>query len=493
MARNVKNFPVANAPATRPPSRRWRIWLTLAAAVVLLGAGGFASNIFSRTRAVASIIPDHPRELIAGGLLAAQIAEAERSARGWSSAMMGVAQLGRLYQVNGYLAEASQIWDGLARLEPTNPRWPYFLGGILAGYGRLEEAIPLWERTVKLAPSYTTAQVRLGEILLKARRSSEAAKLFATAVKQDPANPYARLGLARIDFDAERWSEARATLSRITTEHPDFAPAWSLLVTVDEKLGETAEAALARDRSKNSGLRMMPDPWVDALLADCYDPYRLNVAAAAAAVTTPAEAMALLRRALEVDASNATSHRLLGEELKKSGDLVQARSHFERAAELEPDADVNWNTLVAFLRASGDNPASERALSRGLLHCPDSPGLLLERISRYTEQSNFRPALALLNRLKQLHPDEAEYPVKAAILHFQLEEVPEGMAEMQRALTLKPDHPIALLALARNAVQNGDQAAARELIARIRRHLQINPQDTRMVIEEFQARFNHAP
>jgi tetratricopeptide (TPR) repeat protein len=463
--------------------------MLLLASVVLLAVAVVVWRAQQRAE-VAQDIPARPSTLATRPLLESEVAAAEKRAHGWWSGADGLAHLGRLYQANGFLAEASQVWEALSRLEPCAPRWPYLLGSILAGYGRLDDAQPLLQRVVELAPEYSPAAVRLGEVLLKRGRDGDAAKLFSATLAKDPRNSDASLGLARIDLKARRWPEARTRLTQITAADPDFTPAWALLATVEEQSGNLAAAEAARGRSMNSGLRVMADPWVDEQMEDCYDPYQLNVAAAALARRDSVGAMRLLRRSLEVDANNASSHRLLGDELKKSGDLREARRHFERAAELEPTADVNWNTLVVFLREAGDPAASEQALNRGLSYCPQAPGLLLEQIARYTQRGQFEAAIALLGRLVRLHPDEPEYHVKIALLQFKLDRIPEGMAEMRRTLELKSDHPIALLALARNAVESGDEAGAASLIRRLRQQPQIQAADLQLVLDEYRARFN---
>ena len=479
----------------QPARRARRGGLGLAA---LVGVGGlvFAAlgwRAYERSGLVARLIPARPANLAAQSILPASVEGAERSARRYWSAVAGLEQLGRIYHANGFLAEAAQVWEGLGLIEPRNPRWPYLLATILAGYGRLDVALPRLQQTVDLAPDYLPARLRLAEALLKTGRTEEAAQAFAAALAKDPVQPYALLGLVRIDFAARRWPEAREKLQRITTATPDFSPAWALLVTVHEQTGAIAAAEEARGQSTNSGLRMMPDPWIDELMADCYDVYRLNVAAAAMAKADSAGAIRLLRRALIFDPANALSHRLLGTELKKAGDTREARRAYERAAELAPEADLNWTTLVVFLKSNDELEASEAALVRGLVHCPDSPGLLLERVERLTASGRLPESLAILQRLQRLHPTEAEYGVKIALVHFRLGQIPEGLEQMQRTLALKPDHPIALLALAHFVIQSGDRSAARTLIARMRLQPQIKPDDLAVVLEDFRRQFGQNP
>lgn len=483
-----------HAATRRRNLRRWLFSAGLAALVITLSVAGWNGwRSYAVRERVIRALPAPPVALAAQPILRAKIAAAEEAARGYRSAPSGLGQLGRLYQANGFLAEASQAYEGLCRIEPQNPRWPYFLATILAGYGRLDSALPLLQRTIGLAPDYLPAKMQLAEALMKTGRSDEAAAVYQAVLASEPANAYAELGLARLAIAGQRWTEARDRLQKITGGRPDFAPAWSLLAGVKERTGDTAGLEAVRRRGLNSGLHVLPDPWLNELMLDCYDLYRLDVAAVGAAARDPAKAIRWLQRAVELDPAHAASHRLLGEQYQQKGDQPAARQHLERATELQPEEDKNWISLVDFFNTSGDAAASEQALARGLKACPQSSALLFEHGRQLVIGRRFAEAREALQESLRLNPERVEAHVGLGLAFFNLGRAPDGLTEMQAALQLDPGNPVALVTVAINAIELGDATVARTWIMRARQQSGVAAQTLLGMENKFRAKFGEEP
>jgi Flp pilus assembly protein TadD len=224
-----------------------------------------------------------------------------------------LAEFTRVCHANGELSSAIAGYTTLLKMEPAEPRWPYRLASILAGYGRLAEAVPHLRRTVELAPDYLTARLKVAEALLKSNATTEAEAVYTEVLRRDAENIYGLVGLARCQLQAEQLTFARSTLQRAVASHPESSNAQSLLGTVLERLGNAQGAELARNRVRQGGHYAEPaDPWMSELLADCHDPYTLLIASSAAvAESRSADALPILARGLALAPNDARLHRQL--------------------------------------------------------------------------------------------------------------------------------------------------------------------------------------
>ncbi len=457
----------------------------------MLVSGGY---IVRQQSIVRSGLPVRPAADSLRPELADEIAARDNAARGLSHPTAGLAGLSRLYHANGFYREAIQCYETLGRLEPHEARWPHLHASILAGSGRIDEALPLWQRAVALAPDYLPARIRLGDILAKANRRPQAIQAYAAALQREPSNPYALLGLARNDLVERDWSRARAHLEQAVTAHPDFIGALSLLVTVYEHEGEPKGARGLREVIGRKEFRDIPDPWLDELIGDCYDSYRLSVAAAVAGLADDtAAAQNLLERAVALSPEAASYRRQLGQLLFRQHDYPSARRHLEKAVALAPDDSDAWLSLVDVLTAQNQPAEAERALLTGLAACPLSAALHYAYGHRLGESDRPGPAIAELQTAKKLRPSEANAYVDLALVYFRLNRIEDGVAEMRAALTVQPGHPLAMQVLARHAINSGDEPAARQWIQQLRQQPRVSEADLGTIIGEYQQHFGRQP
>lgn len=463
-------------------------------ALAVLSVAWLIWRAVERRTAVQPGIPAQPDLASWAPELPARLTAAVKQARGFVQPAAGLAELSRLYQANGFFDEASHCYDVLQQIQPTDARWPHLQASILASNGRLEEALPLYRRATTLAPDYLPARLRLGDVLLKANQTAEAAKVYGSILESNATEPYARLGLARCAIAGGDWSKARDNLQRCIAANPDFVGALSLLATVEEHFGDVAAANAIRERVNKREFVDLEDPWVDELMEDCYDPYRLSVAAAVEIFRGDTNrADRWLRRAILLSAQPAPYYRQLAKLQMGLKDYPAARRSFEQATALAPtDADA-WALLVNLLLLMGDRSAAYRAVAAGLTHCPDSRALHYAHGRMLNEDGKYVQAIGELQEAKRLQPSEANAYVELAIIHFRLGEIEAGMAEMRDALVVQPDQPVALVVLGRDAIENGDLAAAREWIRRARLQSRVRPEDLQQLVGEFQKKFNQMP
>lgn len=371
-------------------------------------------------------------------------------------------ELSRLYDASGFQREAALAYVGLERFEPLNARWPHLLAHTLAGMGRLDEAVPRWRRATELAPEYVPAHVLHGDALLKINQPEAAGAAYAAALAFAPGHAHALLGQARVEMQLGRWTAARARLQEAAAAQPDFGVAWNLLATVYQRLGNDGGAAAAQARADGSRrFREMSDPWRDELLHECFDIYRLRVAASAALASgDPAGAVPWLERAVRLAPDSAAVHRDLGNVFMEQHDTARARREFERAVALAPADDSAHVLLIGCLAASGDIEGAREAAEAAVQACPNAAGLwfTLGRHRLATEQMT--DALAAFDTARRLRPEAPEAYYEIAGIHFREGRENEGVAMLESALTQVSERAGTLLALAQRAIETGDAPAA---------------------------------
>ena len=333
-------------------------------AVVVLAAGAawFAWRSVSERRAWESERPVLPPP---AGARAPGLDERLRVVAGRFGAyppdQVALAEFARVCHANGQLEQAATAYRALVRLQPREGRWGYMLGVIEAGYGRLDEAIAGFRASVRLAPDHVPGWLRLGAALLKADDGAGATAAYEEALRRAPDEPFALVGLARCALREERWTAARGLLQRAVVSNPRMAPAFHLLATVHERLGNSDAAAAALMRADVAAMEVdPPDPWLDDLYLECHDIYRLRVVAATALAGGNLErALAVCERARQLAPEDARVHWQFGRIYHRLGRIDEARAAYERAVELDPGDDKALLDLIDLLEQIQDAQALE--------------------------------------------------------------------------------------------------------------------------------------
>lgn len=404
-------------------------------------------------------------------------------------------ELGLNYHANGFFQEASLVYEGMMRLDPSDPLWPYLYSDILSGFGKLEDAIELLTTTLGLDPTYPTARLRLAEGLQKLNRTDEAEAGFRHCLEDNPKDFHAMIGMARIHMDRKDWDAAEQMLRQATLIRPSLGAPFALLESVYTQSGRATDAANARIAGTGKPAHEdPPDPWKDTLVDRCQDPYRLRVAAATPRYeNNPDAAIALLERAIRISPDDAAIHRQLGMLLFRNAQAQQAVSHLETAVRLAPEDPDGWSYLVHILTETGQYEKARNQTIIGLSHCPQAPGLHLERARQQIAAGDHPSAIRSLQTLIHLRPEESVGYIELARAYFGIDQVDEGIRQMRRALEVEPGHPVAITTLTLHAIESGDEDNARRLFSDITAQLRVPPSDVKQLTAAFLDKFGSQP
>jgi tetratricopeptide (TPR) repeat protein len=326
------------------------------------------------------------------------------------------------------------------RLQPGEPRWPYFQAVALAQEGAEEKAGDFYRRAVALTTGAPDApQLRLAELLLRQNHPEEAQSQFEAIVARSHNHPAAFLGLARIALMRGQAQAAVEDLS-VCLKSPNVRKAAHLLLAeAEQQLGDgrSAEAALAKAAT------LPPDtPWPDPFLEEIdqlkldrtsrisvalrlhaqgrteeYEratvelekdypgsSYQLDGRRLFDAQDYPAAAKAF-RRSAELDPTFAQATYWHGLTLLKMNDVAGATAQFRATLRLQPQHAGAFDNLSRCLVLSGDRAGAIEALHAGLLCMPQQADLHQRLATLLAEDGRDEEALAQLEQALSLQAD----------------------------------------------------------------------------------------
>jgi tetratricopeptide (TPR) repeat protein len=365
---------VKEATALRPPRRSWYrspwLYVVIITGCLLLGAGAYWR--------LAPGGPEPP-SLDATGLdpavvaaveeARAKVRESPRSAEAWG-------RLGMVLAVHDFRDKADVCLAEAEKLDPSEPRWPYYqaLGALLVADA--EAGLPKLERAVALCgDKYDAPRVRLAELLLSQNRLDEAEVHFRHLLQDNPRHPRAQLGLARIF--AQR-GDRRASLEPLTIAQKDprtRKSACQLLAQIHQQLGNAALAEAARRQAAD-----LPD--------DPYWPDPLNDEATE------------LCRGMKSQIKRARRFA----ELDRDGEAIELLA---RTVSDYPDADDAWLQLGKSFLKLRNGWAAEQALQRATELAPDSHDNVFYLGNAFIVRGNLPAATACFRKAIELKPDFA--------------------------------------------------------------------------------------
>jgi tetratricopeptide (TPR) repeat protein len=266
--------------------------------------------------------------------------------------------LGLLLLAHEYRGECIPCFTEAERLDPVEPRWPYYLGLVLPLVGELEQAICKLRRAVELRPREAELQLRLAELLLAQGEIAEAKTTFADLVSSSgttisQGSPGARqaltsraqLGLARAAHAAGDVNESLKLLNQCRESPYARKAALTLMAEVRQTQGETvAVDRLLRQAEDLPDDQNWPDPFVEECLRlQTGQTALLSRAAKLLNEDRAQQASELLMRAVESHPDSSRAWLLLGRACLRLHNLPGAEQAFGQAVRLDPNvADAQF-------------------------------------------------------------------------------------------------------------------------------------------------------
>jgi tetratricopeptide (TPR) repeat protein len=227
-------------------------------------------------------------------------------------------------------------------------------------------------------------------------------------------------------------------------------------------------------------------------MAECFDPYRLALAAGVMAQSGDmAGAEGLLNRALELAPEDVAVIFQLGGLAEAKKDYATAAARFEQCTVLAPDFADGWAHLGNMQAQLKQGAAAEKTILAGLAKCPGSPGLHLARARQLRDAGRSPEAITEFEASIRLRPNEPDAYVELGNLYLQLGNEAAAMRQMRAAYEADPGDPLALSVLAYGAISAHDEAAARQWLARIAQQPRVEARYRAQVLDLYRQTFGH--
>ncbi len=289
-------------------------------------------------------------------------------------------RLGAVHVTLNQLEPAAEAFQEALLREPGRAEMHSNMGSVMLRLDRYDEALIHYDRALSLEPGLRQAEDGRNLVLVALDRTGEAVQRLEAELARDPDSTELRRRLSKVLLLDERIQEAENRLREaidLEPEHVGTRLALAALLSGEDRhpaalavLQEAAEAepdnpaVLGRLARAYSELRRREDAeeaiaQAFELAPDAPGCYRAR-AAVRAADGDYVSAEADLRRALALHPGSAEAWGALGHNLMWIGQLDEAVTCFQRAAELNPTA---LGSLVE-ARAFPDDPAAVERLRR---------------------------------------------------------------------------------------------------------------------------------
>jgi tetratricopeptide (TPR) repeat protein len=448
MARALRHSPRKNPEKRSRYRRLLPVVALLSGALLTAGLGVYSWRRAASTRAPSIETADQqppspdltgadPAVRTAVEAARAAVRQSPHSANAWG-------QLGMILSAHDFPTEANGCFLQAEKLEPRDPRWPYYQGVELClndpavAIGKLQRAAELFDSR------FDGARLRLGELLLRQGCLDEAEDQFRRVLQQHPENARAHLDLARLARERGDLQASLGHLNRAMTELYTRKASHLLAAEVYRRLGN--DAAAEQERQLAAKLPKDPD-WPDRWL----------------------EQIMQLRTGRQV-------------RLAIAAQLI-SQNHFREAAESlrqmvkdYPDSDWVWLLFGRALLGQNDLAAAEIPLRTAVKLAPASMEAHFYLGVVLLLQGNPQAAAACFRQATAIKPDFAEAHHNLAHCLLRQGDRTGAIEAWRTALSCKPNYVEAHLDLAEALAQEGKNADA---LVHVRYAAQLSPSNSK--------------
>ena len=172
------------------------------------------------------------------------------------------------------------------------------------------------------------------------------------------------------------------------------------------------------------------------------------------------DAIASIRRAVEIEPSMASYHMHLGGLLQRAGQLEPALTAMQAGVAIDP-VEPHHHVLVAhLLRQQGDMVAARRHVQEAVGLDPYSPKLLAELAEFRDDQADVSPSLAAVRAA--IAQSQEDLPLRHRLIHMlrEMGRLPEAIEAAQAAVAVGPKAARTHTILSDLMLRRGDEVAA---------------------------------
>lgn len=379
-------------------------WLwTLGLLALILGAGGLIRTTLRVPTAAIESLPNPDlssmERQVAQKLnsLRQRVLQDLQSGLTWGRLAMN-------YDVHGLKQEAISAYEQAVELDPSEFRWPYYLGILLEELGS-EESLRWFEMSRKIWPTYGPLLVRTGRAEFRIGNLEEAAVNFGNALDVDRQMVAPYLGLAQIRLAQGNAAGAEALLEQVLQIAPYFGTPHSLMAEVYRRVGRSEDAE--RERRIAS---QFPN---DVPVAD------------------------LVHTELMNEGVSARWYQVRGQAFMNRGMTDSATILLRRSIDARPTPNAHNSLGIAFQLLGLFNAAEEQHLA-ALAIRPNFAEAYVNLSSVFASTGRLDEAISSLEQAREIDPTLIQVYVNLAIYHTRLGRRNLAIVALREGLEIAP-------------------------------------------------------
>lgn len=150
--------------------------------------------------------------------------------------------LGAFCAQAGNIAQATEIYDELSRMDPGNLDVLVNQAAAASQRGDLPAMKRYLDKALEMTPDSVLAVTNMGNYYARQGQPVEAQKWFARAAQLDPQDPFSHIGVGIQSVRLKQMDKATEHLMQAVTLKPDFVEAYLLLAAIHDQAGRKEEA-----------------------------------------------------------------------------------------------------------------------------------------------------------------------------------------------------------------------------------------------------------
>jgi tetratricopeptide (TPR) repeat protein len=342
-------------------------------------------------------------------------------------------RFGRMLKSFNFRPEARISLAQAERLDPTEPRWPYYQAMLLLTE-QPEAAAQKLSRTVALSGNEPAMpRLRLGRLLIETGQQEKALAELQQLIAARPECAPASMLIAQITYSRGEMDRTLALAKPATTNPHTARVAWTLLSNLALRKGDTNAAEMASRRASAVTADVpWPDPYEDEITALRNDRRSLSERAQNLLLAgRAADALPLASRLRQEYPEFAETWLVLGRAQYLQGQPQAAEESLRRFLKSDSNSVVGHFQLGMSLLAQHHYPDAIASFERATALKPDFGPAFLNIGFALVKSGKLREAVAPFKQAIQHNPEVIDSYILLADLRLQLGEN-EGAAEMAR-------------------------------------------------------------
>jgi tetratricopeptide (TPR) repeat protein len=323
------------------------------------------------------------------------------------------------------LQDVQQLITNLRQADQDRASYHVAFGTLALRLQNVTNAETEFKRALELDPKSSSALIGLAGVYWARKDLPAAEQAFKSASELSGPRSKARLTYAQFKYATGKPDEARQILQQITTQAPDYLPAWNLLaqIAVGQKKYDECNSLLQRVLSRDSYN---------------FDAMMLNGNLKLLQGDAPAAVASFARMSTVYTRSPQVLFQLARAQLKNN-DPAKAMVSLNEAVKANPDFADAVLLLANLNIRKGDPDQAISALTEFLRRQPRLAQAYVVLTDAYLAKKDPGHAIAVCRQMAELFPKSSEIQFLLGSLLLR-ERQPEARKAFEKALAISPDY-----------------------------------------------------